>query len=287
MKKLIGLFLLLWCVYSYGATTLIIPAGPGGGLEASARHMEKYFLDRKNIKMVVMYKPGAEGLVGLQEIAKSTDTNSVVGLVTIASLAEASKNNLDFEYITATHKFVAVLATNSKTKIKNYKEFIKKVNSNNSYAYGHNSSGQISNFNQLISNTGSNSDIVKVPYKGAGAVVIDLLAGNIDFIMLPYSLVKQYIDSGKLTVLASTTSIPELVNIPAVEKKYKNWLDITGYCFILPKGAANLEIEFWTKNLQDYLNDPETKEYYKTQYATAYPFGPVYIKTLIKKINNE
>ena len=100
-------------------TKVIMPFGQGGGVELSLKHIEKY-LNERNITFISIYKPGAEGLIGLQELSKSPKDGSVIGYTTIGSVSNAIKSDLNFEYITATRKFTSVLVTNPKTNIKNY-----------------------------------------------------------------------------------------------------------------------------------------------------------------------
>ena len=93
MNKIILAFLCLFSFNIFAETKVIVPFGQGGGVELSLRHFEKYVNENKNEKFIVMMKPGAEGLIGLQELSKSPKDGTFIGYTTIGSVASVVKNN--------------------------------------------------------------------------------------------------------------------------------------------------------------------------------------------------
>lgn len=288
IKKSIFLFLLLYCLVSNGTTiTLLLSAGPGGVADQTARHMEKYFLEKKNIKLIVVFKPGADSLIGLRELSKSQNDGSVIGLTGVYSLANVVKSNaLDFEYVTATYWISAALVANSRTGITSYDDFVSKIKSGNKYSFGYNAPSQLHNIKQLLGNISNQHDVITVPYKSSSAVITDLLGGQIDFVLVPYPLLEKRIVDKSVTMIATADKIPGITDVPRLDNKFKNWIDFTGICFVLPPRTPKNIVDQWQKDLQDYHNDNETKEYYKNKYANYYPFGSEYLKNMIREINN-
>ena len=287
IKFTIQLFLVLFCsITSANTVTLILSSGPGGVADQTARHMEKYFLEKKNIKLVVVFKPGADGLIGLRELSRSQNDGTVIGLSGVYTLANIVKNNdLSFEYVTATYWITAALVASSKTSITNYDDFVSKIKSGNKYSFGYNAPSQLYNINQLLRNVTPNHDVITVPYKSSGAVVNDILGGQIDFILVPYPLLEKHIESGTLNLIATADKISGVKNVPSLDNKFKNWIDFTGICFVLPVGTPKHIVDEWNKNLRDYHNDSDTKKFYKDRHANYYQFGAENLKNMIGAIN--
>src|SRR5207244_5243646 len=63
-------------------------------------------------------------------------------------------------------------------------------------------------------------DVVHVPYKGAGPAVTDLLAGQIQMMMVTPLLVEPHARAGKLRLIAAATParIPRLPELPTVSE---------------------------------------------------------------------
>src|SRR5258708_24007178 len=61
-------------------------------------------------------------------------------------------------------------------------------------------------------------DIVHIPYKGAGPAVTDLLAGQIQMMMVTPLLVEPHARAGKLRLIATATPnrIPRLPDLPTI-----------------------------------------------------------------------
>jgi hypothetical protein len=281
MKKL--LLLCLFLSFNVMAETkVIMPFGQGGGVELSLKHIEKY-LNERNITFISIYKPGAEGLIGLQELSKSPKDGSVIGYTTIGSVSNAIKSDLNFEYITATRKFTSVLVTNPKTNIKNYTQFESNLQSGKPYSFGYNTPAQLLFIDQLLQKNKPKTEVVKAPYKSVNNVLTDLIGGQTDFAILPYAVVKEHIDSGKLVILGSTSTLhnyPKLVNF---DKKYSDWYDIAGYCFVAPKGTPKEVIVYWQNLIGDYMKDPKMIEEFKQESSTTYPTGSEFLKQIINR----
>ena len=286
MKKLFVSVLFLFSLNCFSQTKVIVPFGQGGGVELSLKHFEKYLIDEKNLKFITLLKPGAEGLIGLQELSKATKDGSVIGYTTIGSVASAIKNNnLEFEYITATRKFTSVLVTNTQTNIITYEMFVKKMQHEIPYSFGYNTPAQLVFINEILKNVKPKIEVVKAPYKSVSNVLTDLIGGQTDFAILPYAVVKEHIKSEKLIILGSTGKLNDYPQLISFDRIYSDWVDIAGYCFIAPKGTSTEIITSWEKIIESYLSNPKMIEEFKKESSTTYTFGPNRLKQLIEQIN--
>jgi tripartite-type tricarboxylate transporter receptor subunit TctC len=62
------------------------------------------------------------------------------------------------------------------------------------------------------------TNMIHVPYRGAGAAMPDVAAGRVDFIFASYGSVKQYIEAGTVRLLAVTAKqrLPDFPNAPTM-----------------------------------------------------------------------
>ena len=290
MKLILKLLLLFVCINVSAATEtkVILPFGQGGGTELTYRQFEKYVSQNKNVNFITFYKPGASGLVGLQELSKSPKDGSTIAYTTIGSLADAlMTDNLQFEYVSAINKLPLVFVTNNKTNISNYKQFDSKLKSGVPYSFGYTSQAQLLSIKQILSNVKPKTEAVIAPYKSGSNVITDLVGGQIDFAVLPYATVKDFIDSNKLKILGSTLYIKEYPNIIEFDKTYKNWVDIAGYAIVLPKDTPKEYVIYWQKMVYDYVNDRDIKKQMKDENSSFYTSGEVFLKQMVINTSND
>lgn len=286
MKNLFVTILCLLHLNCFAQTTVIVPFGQGGGVDVSLRHFAKYLNDEKNIKLTIILKPGAEGLIGLQELSKSTKDGSSIAYTTIGSVANAVKNsNLEFEYITATRKFTSVLVTNSKTNIASYELFSRKMQYGTPYSFGYTSPAQLMFINEILKNVKPRIEVVKAPYKSVNNVLTDLIGGQTDFAILPYAIVKEFIKTEKLVILGATGKLDDYPQLISFDRIYNDWVDIAGYCFVAPKGTPPEIINSWEKIIDSYLSNDKMIEEFKKESSSIYATGPQKLKQMIEQIN--
>lgn len=291
MKTFLLILLLLIFSNAYAEQKIvqaIITVAPGGGVDVSTRHFEKWLLEKKNIKMNFVFKPGGESVIGTTEISNSPKNGSVVGFTTIAALASVTaKNNTDFDFISATRKYAAVLVTNSKSGIINFDDYIKKVKTGHDFKLGQGSANQKIQINFLVQSIGPKVEPIIAPYKGGSLVINDLLGGHIDVAVVPYALVKEHISTEKLKILASTGPLIDHPQVVVLSSKFKDFPDYGGYCMILPKNSDAKEVLFWRKTMEEYLNDPKVKRDFEREDSQSYPVGEKFLREIIKEIQTK
>ena len=258
---------------------IIIPFSPGGGTDIALKHFQKYTEETRGIVMFPVYKPGADSLIGLSEIAGSKNDGMTLGFVTVAGLATYKNKYPDyqFDYVSVISKSTMAVVTHPLSGIStiNHLESEIKVSKiTKSFAFG--APAQKIALNQLfLHNKTSPPDFI--PYKGAGPLLNDLLGGHIDVAVMPLNVVKSQIDSKKLVLIATT----KINGITSLYKRYPNWESNDGFVIVLPSNA-NIEVHsFWSNLIEKYLSDKMTLEYFATNHLESSIFGPATVKTLV------
>ena len=111
----------------------------------------------------------------------------------------------------------------------------------------------------------------------------DAMGGHVDFVVVPYSIAKAHIDSGKLKMISVSIRNPwkEVSAWPNLNKKYPNWQNEDGFMVHLPQGTNPAAVKFWRDLLNKYMSDPKVKQDFINEFTEVEPFGPDYAQQRI------
>ena len=109
-----------------------------------------------------------------------------------------------------------------------------------------------------------------IPYRGAGPMMQDLLAGSVDFAFDGMGTSAAQIKGGKLKALAVTSAkrVPAFPNIPTMEEVgLKGYLATTWYGLWAPKGTPMEVVNRTQQEVAKILQEPRIKETWFSQGA--------------------
>ena len=206
---------------------IVVPTTPGGATDALSRSIGARLSELWGQPVVVENKPGATQIIGGEYVAKSPADGYTLIVSDAATFIMNPILHKTLPYdglraftpITLLVRFPWVLAIHPSVPATNFKEFVAYAKSKPgaiSYgSFGTGSSGHISvdYMKKLLG-----VDIVHIPYKGAGPAVTDLLAGQIQMMMVTPLLVEPHARAGKLRLIAAATPnrIPRLPDLPTI-----------------------------------------------------------------------
>jgi len=291
MKKVFLLFAL--CIastcYSFDAKqssiTVVIPFPPGGGSDAVFRSIQKYALTR-NIEMLPKYKPGADAVIGINDVNDAPKNGYTVGLTTAGSLGYYKVQNMQStpNILTGVAGGNFVFVTHANSNITTMKDLEKTILSGKQLNIGVAHAGMRSAFEQYY-------EIIKSPYKpyfimykGAAQIVTDLLNGTVDIVFIPITVAKPLADANKLKLLA--TSKIQIKTVPVMSNIYKQWRDIDMFVFFVPPETDADAVKFWNSFLQDYLKNKDVKEELETNLSVAVPFSKSLAEEVVRLNSN-
>jgi len=115
-------------------------------------------------------------------------------------------------------------------------------------------------------------DIVHIPYKGAGPAVTDLLAGQIQMMMVTPLLVEPHARAGKLKLIAAATParIPRLPDLPTVaESGVPGYEAGTWFALAGPAGMPREVTYAIYGEVKKILAEPGFKQKFEQQWFEA------------------
>ncbi len=221
--------------------TWINPFPAGGGTDTFARPLAAQVGEQIGSQIIIDNKGGAGGTVGASQAAKAKADGSVFFVGAIHhTIAPAVYKNLDYDLeknfvpITMLALVPQVISINpQRVPVKTYAEFLDYVKKNpGKVNYASPGPGTAHHLAGELYKLETKTDIIHVPYRGAGPAMQDLLAGNVDMMFDGMGTSAQQIKPGRLLGLAVATPqrLPEFPNIPtSAEVGVPNWIVSTWY----------------------------------------------------------
>ncbi|MGZ5148849.1 MAG: Bug family tripartite tricarboxylate transporter substrate binding protein [Burkholderiales bacterium] len=200
-----------WAADTYPTRPIrfIVPFPPGGGTDAFARIIGIKLAESWGQQVIVDNRPGAQGNIGCAVAAKTTPDGYTIllahqGALTINPHLYASPgfNTLrDFAAVARGTETAMVLVSHPSVPAKTMKELAAYAKQNpGKLTFASTASGQ-QMAGELFKLTTA-TDIVHVPYKGAGPAVLDLLSGNVALMFSNPTSIVAHVKAGKLRAIA-------------------------------------------------------------------------------------
>jgi len=190
--------------------TLIVNFPPGGAADVIGRALAQQLGEQLRQQVIVTNRPGANGNLGADAVAKSpadgyTLLMSSGGAMTVNPFIYASMPfdaTKDLTPVSSAARVLVFLMAHPSVPVKDVKEFIAYVKANpGRLSYGSAGSGSSPHLAGEMMKKQLGLFAVHVPYRGAAPALVDLLAGNVQFMFDPGPGLR-HAKEGKLKLLA-------------------------------------------------------------------------------------
>ncbi len=253
--------------------TIIVPYAAGGSSDVRARQVAQKIAGYLGQSVIVDNKPGGNGNIGTQAIAKAAPDGYTIG---IGNLAPMTVNKTlmpattpfdptsDLVPVALLEKGPLVLVVNAdKSPHKTLKELLaaqKASPGRMSYA----SAGSGGSFHlageMYKATTGTFS--VHIPYRGGGPATNDLLAGQVDYMfdMVPAALGYLKASPAKMRALAVAHDkrVPSLPDVPTfAELGFKDLSISNWFGIVAPKGTPKPIVDKLNQAINRALQEPD------------------------------
>ena len=206
---------------------VIIPFVAGGSSDIVGRAIAAKFQEYLGQPGVVENRPGANGAIAAEFVAKSEpDGHTIlVGSIGVFSINAALFKDLryhpvrDFAPITLAVTTPNVLVTKPDLKVSSMKELVELAKKNpGRLSYCSSGSGSSDHLTAELLKQMSGTFAVHVPYRGGAACQTDLMGSQVDYSFQNLGAVTNYIKAGRMKALAVTARSrhPQLAEVPSV-----------------------------------------------------------------------
>jgi tripartite-type tricarboxylate transporter receptor subunit TctC len=249
---------------------LIVPFGPGGPPDVSARLIGSWLSDHLG-PVVVENHAGAGGSLAARVVASSPPDGYTLLVATAGSFAispQLYKNPgfdpiKDFTAVAMVSSAPLVVAINPKIPVKTVKELV---------AYTKTHPGVL-NYGAVIGTPPhmigemfkhiTGADIVFVPYKSAAQAETDVLAGQMNMTFEGTTAIVPHVKSGEIRALAVTspTRIPEIPDVPTMDELgYLGMPPDSWQAIVAPAGTPTDIVAKLNKTVNDGLATPAFRD---------------------------
>lgn len=246
---------------------LINAFAPGGASDVVARSFANKLTDYLGRQVAVENRVGAGGNVASEYVARSPADGYTILMGTLFLATNQSLYSKlswdaqrDFAPISMVTASPLILCVHPTLPVNSTKELIalakKRPGDLNFPSAGNGTSMHLSSelFNMM-----AGIKTVHVPYKGSGPGVIDLVSGQLQFMLNPMPEPMPFIQSGKLRALATSTPkrISALPDLPPVAEAVPGYETITWQGFLVPTGTPKEVVDRLHAEFIKALKDPE------------------------------
>ena len=250
---------------------LIVPFPPGGGADNLARIVMPKVAEILGQPIIIDNKPGAGGNVGSEQAARSPadgytllyGTNGTHG-INHALYSRTGFELRDFATVGRVSFIPAVLVVNPSVPADSVPQFFAYLKTNpGKISYASAGNGTTSHMAGEAFKRQANVDIQHIPYKGGGAALTGLIAGEVQMMIdLAANLMPQ-VRAGKLKALAVTSRqrLASLSELPTLDEVGLKGFDLVASDGIYaPSGTPLAIVEKFNQALNRALSDSEIVE---------------------------
>jgi tripartite-type tricarboxylate transporter receptor subunit TctC len=248
---------------------LIVPFGPAGATDITARLIGQWLSERLGQQFVIENRPGGGGNIGTEAVVRAAPDGYTLGLFGAPSAINATLyNKLNFNFVrdiapvAPIVRFPYIMVVNPSVPAKTLPEFIAYAKANagkiNMASVG---IGSTPHVNGELFKVMTGTNMVHVPYRSAAAVMTDLLSGQVQLYFGTTASSLEYVKTGKLRALAVTIErrLDALPDIPTVGEFVPGYEASNWYGIGAPRNTPVEVIEKLNKGTNAGLADPNIK----------------------------
>lgn len=266
--------------------TVIIPYSVGGTTDIVARLVTTQIGNNLGQALIADNRVGGGGQIGWSAAARSApDGYSLLTTEMSFTIAPGLLPKLpfdarkDFSHVITAAAAPHVLVINPGVPAKTVQEFVALAKAKpGSMNYGSGGNGTNTHLGGELFKSAAGVDLLHVPYKGAGQVLTDLMAGQVQALVTSLPTALPHIKSGKLRalVVTSDTRSPLLPDVPsAKEANLPSFVMDFWVGFAAPAGTSTAIIEKLNHAIAATLTSTEGKRRLAEQGLTPVANTPV------------
>jgi len=237
--------------------TVVVPAPPGGVVDASGRLLAEAMARQLGQPVVVDNRGGASGNIGYTLLT----SYSAFHLGNPSLFPKPGWAQTDFVPVAMAVVATNVIAVHPSIPANTLSELIAYLKSNpDKVSYASQGSGSLAHVGTEIFKSQTLTQMVHVPYRGSGPAIQDMLAGQVQLFITTPPSVMQHIQAGKLKGIAVTgkTRHPGLPQVPTTAEAGLPGFELEGWVALFaPTGTPADALNRLTAAVKASVETPE------------------------------
>ncbi len=283
--------------YPSGPVRMLIPFAAGSATDVYARLVAKHLTDEFGQQFIVEPKPGANGSIAAQQVAKAKPDGLTLFFTT--NTTHAANPSLmkqmtydpvkDFEPITKIGGIAFFVAVSAASPYKTVPDIVEAARAQpGKISYGSGNSVGIVAGATLQKMTGT--QMTHVPYKSTPQALVDVIGGQVTFLLVDLSVSRPHVQSGRAKLLAVATlkRSPLAPEIPSMDELGYKGFDIPAWFGLFaPAGTPKEIIARLNAEMVKVMARAEVKQQLSSMGIDAFTSTPEelgdYVKSEIQK----
>jgi tripartite-type tricarboxylate transporter receptor subunit TctC len=257
-------------IYPSRPVTFVVPFSPGGGTDTVARIVAQAVGPALGQPTLVENRTGGAGAIGWGSVARSAPDGHTLITIEMSYAIAAGLTMLPFDpkksfsHIITAVAVPHVMLVNPGVAANTVQELIALAKASpGKLFYGSGGIGTNTHMGAELFKSLAEVDLVHVPYRGAGAVLQDLMGGRVQMLVTSLPTALSLIQSGKLRALMVTSdaraaTLPDVPSAPEAglpKMIMKFWVG-----FAAPAGTPQPIVERLNKDIIAVLALPDTSK---------------------------
>jgi tripartite-type tricarboxylate transporter receptor subunit TctC len=277
--------------------TLIVPFATGGSTDIVSRVIAQELTTSLGKQVLVDNRTGGSGVVGWNAAARAApDGYTLLAQELSYAIAVGLLHTFTFDPhkgltpITTAASVPHVMVVHPSVKANNVKELIALAKAApGKLFFGSGGNGTNTHLGGELFKTLAGVDLVHVPYKGAGAVLQDLLGGQVQMLVSAVTTTLPHIKSGKLRALGvgGLTRNPVLPDIPTIaEAGVPTYESVNWWGLVAPAGTPPAIVEKLHREIAAVQDNPEVQQQFANEGASVVKMSTAeFAQHMVKEMN--
>ena len=261
---------------------IVIPSGAGGGADLFSRLAAEWLSKELGVQVIIDNKPGANGLLATQEVARAAPTGHTL-LVSYTAATVANKLLMLKPPVDPLNDIVPIarltggggnlVVVNPSLPVKNMRELVEyaKTRKDLSYAsWGIGSGGHLAMESIKLQ---SGMQMTHVPYKTVAQIPPDVISGVTPVATIDSATPVPHLKSGRLRAIAtlSRSKLPLLPEVTSVVEQGFQLDAYPWYGFFGPKGLPRDLVDRLNELFNRWMVTPEVATFFEQKQNQAAP----------------
>ena len=270
--------------YPNRAVRLLVGFSPGGGMDAIARVMAPKLAESLGQPFVVENRPGAAGALAADGLVRAAPDGYVLLLAESGTLVVPAINPKtaydpvkQFAAVGGVCTLPLAIVTSTAFPAANAQELIAVLKAQpGKYSYASPGVGTLQHLAFELFMRSAGVQAVHVPYKGASAMMPDLMSGQVPIGVISALVAVSQAKSGKIRAIAVTSAqrLPNAPEIPALAETIPGFEAAPNVFVVAPAGTPAPVIARLSDRVSAALAATDVQESFARQGASPWPAGP-------------
>lgn len=279
------------------AVRMVIHFPPGGPTDFVGRALGQKLSEAWKQQVVVENRPGAGGVIGIENVLRAPPDgySMLFGTGGSLALAPALRSNLPYDVfkdlapISLLVVNPQILVVHPSLPVRSVNDLIKLAKAQpGQINYGSVGPGSPQHMGMELLKSMAKVNLVHIPYKGTAPAMTDLISGQISAMFNSMPSVLPHIASGRMRGIAvgSAKRSPAAPDIPTVAESGPNLKDfqyVTWYAMLAHAGVPKDIIAKINAELVKALSEPEMAKRFSSQGAEPAPSTPEELGRYMRK----